>query len=81
MRSRPACAVTARALSLVISSEYDPDRAARLLSERTTPAALAEAVAHLQPALFDDDDDRVVVAATELLLQALASTTAPDRAA
>ena len=80
MRSRPACAVTARAFSLVIANDYDACRAARVLADTTSPAALEEAVAHLQPALFGDDD-RVVVAATELLLQALASSSSRGRAA
>ena len=77
MRSRPASAATARAFSLAIQPDLGPVQAARQLADRSTPRALEEAIAYLQPSLFGDDD-RVVDAALDLLLRALAASTAPQ---
>ena len=70
MRSRRASAATARAFSLVLRPDVDPEQAARLLADTCPPPALEEAIAHLRPALFGEDD-RVVVAASSLLVHAL----------
>jgi hypothetical protein len=75
VRSRRASAATARAFSLVIHADVPPEHAARILAESSSPSALSEAIAYLQPALFGEDD-RVVVAATDLLVRALTASAA-----
>jgi hypothetical protein len=71
MRSRAACAATAKAIALVLRPDVDPRRAALLLAESTTTRALQEAIGHLGLSLFDDDD-RIAADAAQLLALALA---------
>ena len=71
MRSRGANAATARAFSLVIQPDFDRGRAALVLADTSPAAALSEAVAHLQPSLFEDQE-RISADAAEVLSMALA---------